>query len=269
MTYRGFISRSEAGLRPPRSRSLSVDASRGGVTGHHAGGAQHVSLDLSGHDRCLALWRGYQRHHMDARGFVDIAYSMGCCQHGFLFAGRGANVRTAANGTNAGNYAWYALQWIGGGDEIPSDDAVDAFWVGVRMLRDDGGAADATNEHKDHKPTTCAGNLGPVIDAGPTTKPKPPKPPKPETNWTEDLVDTLPLLRIRKNLSRASDDERRLQGLLAAAGLLEIDQNVRRGRFDGKFGPSTLTAVRHFQSRAGLRVDGLVGRRTWTALLGG
>jgi len=36
---------------------------------------------------------------------------------------------------------------------------------------------------------------------------------------------------------------------------------------DGTFGPRTETAVRNFQSGFGLGVDGIVGTRTWTALL--
>lgn len=39
------------------------------------------------------------------------------------------------------------------------------------------------------------------------------------------------------------------------------------GSIDGIFGPGTDNAVRTFQADAGLKVDGIVGRKTWTALL--
>jgi len=38
---------------------------------------------------------------------------------------------------------------------------------------------------------------------------------------------------------------------------------------DGEFGPATETAVREFQTRARLTVDGIVGELTWTKLVEG
>ena len=37
---------------------------------------------------------------------------------------------------------------------------------------------------------------------------------------------------------------------------------------DGSFGPNTLGAVKLFQEKAGLEVDGYVGPMTWRKLLG-
>lgn len=163
MTYRGFLSRADIGLRSPRSVSHNITPENGGVAGHYAGPAQNVD----GHDDCLRLWRGYQVYHMDTHGWVDIAYTLGVCDHGYILAGRGAGVRTAANGTNIGNQNYYAVCWIGGKGETPTQDAVDAFWAAVRMLREQGEAGNKVVRHSYFKSTSCPGNLGTVIDKGP------------------------------------------------------------------------------------------------------
>lgn len=101
----------------------------------------------------------------------------------------------------------------------------------------------------------------------PTPKPTPKPEPKPEKNWTEKIVDELPLLKQRTDLHRASEADRVLQGLLVSHGVLDLRPNLDGDRFDGKFGKSTDAAVRKFQSRKGLTVDGVVGKNTWSALL--
>lgn len=54
----------------------------------------------------------------------------------------------------------------------------------------------------------------------------------------------------------------------AAVRSLQEALNARGAslRVDGIFGPGTLSAVRSFQGSAGLTQDGIVGRRTWSAL---
>ncbi|MEM1307123.1 MAG: peptidoglycan-binding domain-containing protein [Pseudomonadota bacterium] len=55
-----------------------------------------------------------------------------------------------------------------------------------------------------------------------------------------------------------SDDVRVLQELLAENGY-EVE-------IDGNFGRGTRAAVRDYQSKEGLKVDGIVGRQTWERL---
>lgn len=83
----------------------------------------------------------------------------------------------------------------------------------------------------------------------PTPTPEP-EPPKKETYWPPRVVD--------KNMS--GSDVEVLQAVLKARG---FDINF----IDGKFGDVTDAAVRGFQFRMSLDVDGVVGKATWRALL--
>lgn len=108
---------------------------------------------------------------------------------------------------------------------------------------------------------------GVAPDDGDVAEPEPE--PEPD-NWTETIVENLPTLSKRDDYkTRESDEDRRAQGLLAAAGVLSIKDNTVNDRFDGQFGPSTESATRTFQAKRGLKVDGIIGPNTWTALLGG
>lgn len=59
------------------------------------------------------------------------------------------------------------------------------------------------------------------------------------------------------------EDVRALQILLAGRGC-----NGNMHTPDGEFGPNTLGAVKLYQKKAGLEVDGIVGKLTWSSLLG-
>lgn len=56
-----------------------------------------------------------------------------------------------------------------------------------------------------------------------------------------------------------------IQQLLIDKGFTRISKN---GQVDNKFGTLTKQAVRDFQASVGLKVDGVVGKDTWTALNG-
>ena len=49
--------------------------------------------------------------------------------------------------------------------------------------------------------------------------------------------------------------------------LLESGESLPKYGADGDFGAETLKAVKNFQKKHGLTVDGIVGPKTWTELM--
>jgi hypothetical protein len=155
----GHVSRAAAGLRAPRSVSRNITPARGGVGVHYGGPAQR----LTSHAQCIARWKFWQDFHMSpgwagtSNGGADIAYNFGFCDHGYTFAGRGLGVRSAGNGTNAGNQNFYAAVWLGGEGERPSSAALDALeWI-ILECRNNGAGAQV-RPHSWFKSTACCGN---------------------------------------------------------------------------------------------------------------
>lgn len=196
----GFVTREAAGLRKPRSVSRNIKPGMGGVAVHYGGPA----VPIAKHQDCLRTWRAWQNYHMDGHGWVDIAYTMGYCQHGYVFAGRGAGIRTAAQGTNDGNDRFYAVVWIGGAGQVPTQKAVDALEWCIAELRRAGGAGMAVKPHSSFHTTDCPGDslraiartldgkgLTPIPPKPPTPKPKPAPTPVPATPVQEDKMYTL------------------------------------------------------------------------------
>lgn len=149
----GFVSRAAAGLVAPRSVSKNITPADGGTLVHYGGSDVPTSSHASAKDR----WRSWQRYHMETRGWADIAYTMGVDNWGFVYAGRGAGVRTAANGTAYANQHYYAVCWIGGAKQTPTPAALSAIAWAVQSLRDSG-AGLAVGNHSDFRSTSCPGD---------------------------------------------------------------------------------------------------------------
>lgn len=267
--------RAEVGLVAPASRPR-LPGPVLGCTAHYNG----PPMWLAGqpHSACQFAWRNVQRFHMGnnhpnplstGRHWQDLAYTFAVCHHAIAMDGRGEDVRTAANGTNAGNNSWYACFFMLGEGEEPSREMlIAAEWYARTVL-----GVTTWNRHTDHKPTACAGPVNKYVVGGslvisaepapaPTPRPPAPQPVPSPITWTEQLVNNLPTLRRGAN----NQFVRRLQALLVANGV------GSQAHFDGivtTFGPKTESAVRTFQQRQRIGVDGIVGRQTWTKLLGG
>lgn len=155
--FRGLRTRAQCGLRPPRSvsRTITPGGPSGGVTVHY-GGAEVGITAATPHEQCEQQWRAWQRFHMDTRGWVDVAYTGAFCQHGYAFAGRGSGVRTSAQGSNAGNQRSYAVVFVGGEGDAPTEDAYAGLDWWILALRRSG-AGPRVWGHRDWTSTACPG----------------------------------------------------------------------------------------------------------------
>lgn len=158
----GVVTREQAGLRKPKNRpSTNITPEDGGACLHWGGTFQRIG----DHSRCIAIWNSWQGYHMRPGGLGatnggnDIAYNFGYCNHGYIFVGRGWNVRSGANGSSFGNQNYHAFVWIGGsGDGAPTRLALDALdWLILEGRRR--GAGRRVRPHRDFSSTTCAGSF--------------------------------------------------------------------------------------------------------------
>lgn len=241
--------RTVVGLRAPRSTGHNVWPQRGGLAVHWAGEKQGLGQH---HVQCQARWKAWQTYHMDDKGWVDIAYNWGVCDHGHVLVGRGWGVRSAANGTDDGNDRYLAACWLGGpGDGPPSPLALDAFGWLVDDVRDRGAGRDV-QPHSHFFNTACP---GPVLVAhaalwargSDAVAPPFPLP----AGWYFGPVDG-PVESVSGFHGHATD----LARWQARVGGLEAD---------GLYGDATAGAARVLQRRKGLDQDGLIGRLTWAA----
>jgi hypothetical protein len=258
---------------------------RDGVTLHNTGTKDtQAKILAAGTDEQIreaerARLRAIEKDHIESNGWKNgIGYSDTVGPSGTLYRCRGAGTGAHNPGDSDGdgisdNEDSSGLLLLVGIGEHPTA----AMWRTVCAYLDDRGGT--IKGHRESRSTECPGDVVMTMLDGyrdgtrpapaPASKPEPT--PKPDTTtsntWTEAMMRNLPTLRERTNLNRATQDDRRLQGLLAAAGTLSIERNIVDGQFDGKFGASTAAAVRTFQKGRGLKVDGVCGQNTWKGLL--
>lgn len=151
-----LITRPQWGAR----RALAATGISGtrGVKIHYTGDRENPAM-LDDHDLCSERVRQIQAAHMDGRGWNDIAYSLVACSHGYVFAGRGPHILTAANGPglNTGHYSICAL--IGNkGITQPNDLLLNAIRDGIQYLRNQGNAGAQIKGHRDGYSTDCPGD---------------------------------------------------------------------------------------------------------------
>lgn len=99
----------------------------------------------------------------------------------------------------------------------------------------------------------------PSVNASPTlaTTPSPALEPFPSDAITEYSPNTAPILEQGDWGEAVKDVQTYLR-----------QQGFYTGQIDGLYGPNTVSAVRNFQQSRNLIADGMVGPRTWAALVG-
>lgn len=151
-----FVTRAQTGLRAPKRVSRGTLSKPS--TGHWNGPTVTVGgSPIFDHKYCAGLWRGIQAFHMDSRGWNDIAYNFGICQHGYIYEGRGLNVWNGANGTNEGNQTSHAIMMMAGAGNPFNVVEKAAFRDCVKYVDERTAAPYAAIGHRDHKSTECPG----------------------------------------------------------------------------------------------------------------
>ena len=274
-----FHNRAAWGARRPKSRNVVAPGDRKEFVVHYSTGQELGRTDY-------AEWvKQIQNYHMDTKDWSDISYNFLIADNGDIFEGRGWDVIGAHSPGH--NTIGIGVCFLGN-DDPGVKDVSEAARKSYRWLAEEAdrhcGKKLVRLGHKDTQRkgyTSCPGEeLHSWVHAGmplaeeqppapvpapsnepsappaptPTPQPAPAKPA--EHDWTTEIIMNLPTLKQGANGQHA----RNLQGLLVANG-----QSVTA---DGDFGPKTAAAVKRFQKAAGLSADGIVGPKTWRALLG-
>ena len=259
-----FISRAEAGLRPPKSIDERALSDIDGVMFHYS--AMEASAD------CKAQWKTIQKYHMESNEWSDVGYHFGIClAHGHVLVGRGIK-RVGAHCPNF-NTSHVGIVFLTDDDKVreltpqAKRAAVELVkWVEGKAGKD----LPAPKGHRDGKATTCPGDevydwlkAGmPVPSAPPASgsRPEPvaqPSEPKPAPRPAPDKKDVF-VIELELPVLRFGDRGKKVKLLQRLLGGLSVD---------GVFGNDTRTRVKVFQVREGLDNDGVVGPLTWTELL--
>jgi peptidoglycan hydrolase-like protein with peptidoglycan-binding domain len=193
-----------------------------------------------------------------SRGFDDTSYCYLIHPNGMVLEGRGLVVGAHTKGRNSISIG---VSFIGNLSEVePTPAAMES----CRQLQGHLVAIGAISSgygirgHRDNpeSPSQCPGNrLYPRLSElgkDPNTD-LPSAPLAPPNN--EEIIMALPLVRQGDK----NQHVRNVQGLLNANG-----ESVA---IDGDFGPGTHRGLTAWQGRAGLIADGIVGPKTWRALL--
>ena len=241
MTY---LTRTDWGAAPA-VKTLPVSRSLKGVCLHWMGFPIHT-------DPATIVASIQRAHTSPPRSWWDIAYNELVALDGTVVEGRGLLHRSDAQGGTRNNRDYVALGLLIGPGQLPTADMVAAVQQRVALVRYFQPQATAIVGHEQLKPTQCPGpdvmallRAGAFEPGGVQLSAEIVAPEHPE-----------PTGLVRRG--DRGDDVRWVQHHLARHGFKIV--------VDGDFGRKSERATRSFQRHSGLVVDGVVGKRTRTAL---
>jgi len=275
-----IVTRAQWGALPATGDGNAINAHPDGTAIHYEG----PKMGSRDHAQCAALVRSIQADHIHRKGWVDIAYNLVVCEHGYIFVARGTTAGSAANGTTDANRRFLAVCLLmGKGDPMPAamvDGAADA----IQLCRD-AGAANKLVGHRDLFATECPGALAyalvakgwPRATPGPTTPTAPPAAPPTKAPATV-VTAKAPRFPLAGGYYFGPKDgpAQSVSGYYSHAADLALWQRQMRARgwknskgaplaTDGLYGDETARVAGLFQAQCGLHVDRLIGPATWAA----
>ena len=194
-----------------------------------------------------------------ALGYTDIIPTeCSCSKMVELFKKLGAWDENDSRKPNPGDIVFYDWNDNGVGDNTGSPDHVGIVEKvsGTTITVIEGNKDEGVNRRTLKVNGKYIRGYGvPKYDAEPV------KQPKPTTSTTQKGVCTVEIKQLQKGSTGNT---------VKALQLLLIGYGISCGRWgaDGSFGDATVTAVKSYQSKKGLSVDGIVGTNTWNKLLG-
>lgn len=257
-----IISRAEWGAAPPADPPATTPiGERSGVMAHYTTGQE------LGREDTAAWVKEIQRYHQYGNGWDDIGYNYLIDREGRIFEGRGRDVIGAhAKGANT---AYVGVAFLGNDDKGVQDvtpaarASFAALYEWLRKAAKKSAKSFARKGHRDVNDTQCPGDelygwwTADTLDVDDTAAPS-----KPSTSTGKRWPSGWTLKRGSRN-SRVGLLQ---QGLMAVFPLYARNIGDTRGRPDNSYGPKTEAAVREFQRRAGIEVDGRVGPETHRTL---
>jgi len=241
-----IVSRAQAGLEAPRGPYAKwPDNQPSGCTIHWEGAGGHED-----HRYCAREWLAIQLY-LFTKGYIDIAYHWGVCQHGVVFEGRPVGVQSAAQ--NGGNKYRIAICYIGG----PLTPFTQAARNAIVWLVNGRKAIPHADE-----PSVASGCAGLTINTWVRNGLKGADDPRPVP---QPGVPNLPL--PPNGVQHPVLYEGRVGPAVVELQVkLYWGANQKQVVPDGVFGPKTKEAVLNFQRFFSLEADGIVGPKTWGLL---